>query len=193
MRKIRSIFIISNIFILIILGAALFTENNYAQHSQGPLTISGRVYDSEGEYPGDGFEGTYAAVMIEQDGERRTYEDAEGLTKDDSGDYWYTVTIPANRWGPGDRFWIIVDGTGWGDLDAECVDHDNPEESSWVADSSAENQDVNTVNTIRVVNGGSPPGLVFFILMGVIVIAMVIMALLLLRPKSGSIPPRTRF
>ena len=193
MGRKRAMFIIFNVLFIVILGAMLSAERTSAQHSQGPLTIAGRVYDSEGESPGNGFESTYAAVIIEYDGERRTYEDTEGLAQDDSGDYWYTVTIPANRWEPGDRYWIIVDGTGWGDLDAECVDHDNPEESSWVADSSAESQDVNTVHTIRFVNGASPPGMAFFVIMGVIVITVVILLLLLLKPKTGSIPPRIRF
>jgi hypothetical protein len=193
MGKKRAMFIVTNILCVIIFGLMLFAEKSYSQVSQGPLIIAGRIYNSEGEYPGDGFEGTYAAVMIENDGERRTYEDTDGLELDNSGNYWYDVTLPANRWEPRDRYWIIVDGTGWGDLDAECVAHDNPEESSWVVDSESERQDVNTVDTIRFVNGGSPPGMVFFVIMGVIVITMVIMALLLLKQKSGSMPPRTKF
>jgi hypothetical protein len=60
-------------------------------------------------------------------------------------------------------------------------------------DSESERQDVDTIDTIRFVNGGLQPGMLFFVIMGVIVITMVIIALLLLKQKGGNIPPRTRY
>jgi hypothetical protein len=104
--------------VLLILMLTFFTEiigfeTTEAQPGTGgPITIWGQVYTSEGIPVGPEYDGTYAAVIIEHDGERTThYDDKGGL------EYGiYTVTIPEGDWSQGDLYWVIIDGLPWGDL-----------------------------------------------------------------------------
>jgi hypothetical protein len=90
------------------------SENAGAQSTTGgPITIWGQVYQSNGTLVGSQYDGTYAAVIIEHDGEKTThYDDKGGL---ESG--IYTVTIPEGDWSQGDVYWVIIDGTPWDDLE----------------------------------------------------------------------------
>ena len=115
-----------------------------ADETGGPLVIAGRVYDQDGKYPGDGYEGAKASIFIEHDGAITEYEDPNGLELAD-GDYWYAVTIPEGAWDLDDRFWVWVDGSDWGDPDFTCRGHDETGKNSWtISQLGSEPLDVNT-------------------------------------------------
>ena len=137
-----SIIILAFIMIISVLGIGGMN----VQAPEGGKTIAGRVYTSQGENPGDGFNGTYAAVIVGHEGVNTTYTDSDGLRQDTSGAYWYTVTIPEGGWDVDYTYWILVDGTGWGDMKFVCTDHENQSVSSWkMTEGNAEQRDVNTI------------------------------------------------
>lgn len=181
-NRILTILILSTMLCNIITGSAVAQE--------GPCAFMGRVHTSEGIIPDDGFEGTFAVVILEHEGARTTYIDPDGLEQDENGNYWYAVTIPEDGWEIGDTYWIQVDGTGWGDLNHTCVSHDNPDVNSWVKNGlESELRDVNTVNVIPDVNGDRPPYF-FFVGIGVIIIVIITLIIILLgRDKQFSKPP----
>jgi hypothetical protein len=126
----------------------LIPPNTEAQDSKGPYSIAGRVYDSNGNKLPEGIEGTYAAIIIEHEGEKKTFIDYSGIDKDNEGDYWYSVTIPDGKWEFGDSYWVRVNGTAWGDLNFTCKGHDNPDKFKWsIQEVGNEITDVNTVDS----------------------------------------------
>jgi hypothetical protein len=187
------------IIIILLLTICNLNSGDISVHApEGPHYIGGQVYTSEGQNPTGDFTGTYAAVIINHEGENRTYLDYDGLVMDDHDDtYWYAVTLPDGKWDVGDNYWIVVDGTGWGDLNHTCVDHDNPAVNSWEVSSNSEHHDVNTVNSTigpdgdNGGNGGTTPTdnndiLPQYLLIGVIIVIVVfviVTVILVFRPK----------
>jgi hypothetical protein len=132
MREKRTFTVCAIIITLIMMLCLVGVGNVVADGPAGPHTIAGRVYKSDGKTPGEGSEGAYAAVIIEHDGEKSTYVDHDGLQMNETtGTYWYAVTIPEGAWDVGDRFWLWIDGSGWGDENFTCVDHDDTGVNSW--------------------------------------------------------------
>ena len=173
----RGIVIALMIMMLCILGLSTVV----AQDEGGPLTIAGRVYDSDGNNPGDGHEGADAAVIVQHDGVKTTYEDDDGLEQATDGTYWYDVTIPQGGWENGDTFWIWVDGSGWDDEDFTCVDHEDTSISSWtIEDAGSINQDVDT-------NGSNLKPLIAMIFAVILVVVGIVVGLVkpLKVPASG--------
>ena len=173
----RGIMIALLIVVLCILGLSTVV----AQDNGGPLTIAGRVYDSDGNNPGDGHEGADAAVIVEHDGVKTTYEDDDGLEQATDGTYWYDVTIPQGGWEIGDTFWIWVDGSGWDDEDFTCVDHEDTSISSWTIENDGSiEQDVDT-------NGSNLKPLIAMIFAVILVVVGIVVGLIkpLKVPASG--------
>jgi hypothetical protein len=186
------------IIILLLTIGNLNLGDIFVHGPEGPHYIGGRVYTSEGVNPNGDFEGAYAAVIINHEGENRTYLDYEGLEMDDYDDsYWYAVTIPDGLWDVGDTYWIVVDGRGWGELNHTCVDHDNPEVNSWEVSLNSEHHDVNIVNSTFDPDGdnGGNGGITTtddydsiqqYLLIGVIILIIVfviVTVILVIRPK----------
>ena len=141
-RSIAVIFVIA-VFGLMGIGGVL------AQGPGGTHTIAGKVYDSQGQTPANGFDGVYAAVIVEHKGFESTYVDPDGLELGDDGHYWYVVDIPEEGWETDDQYWIQINGTGWGDLNYTCTGHGNPEVSSWrMTSAGSEQRDVNTLHSL---------------------------------------------
>jgi len=137
----RCIIVILLVMVLGVLGIV----NVAADEPGGPHVISGIVYTSDGKNLGDGHEGAYAAVIIEHNGAKSTYEDPNGLDRDAEDNYWYVVTIPAGGWDIDDTYWVWVDGTGWGDENFTCRGDDDPDVNSWQIESlESERRDVRT-------------------------------------------------
>ncbi|UCF08207.1 MAG: hypothetical protein JSW28_00505 [Thermoplasmata archaeon] len=141
-RALKSCIIV--IFLIMVLG--ILCLGSASAQEAGPHVIAGRVFDSSGDNPGDGYDGAYAAVIIEHKGAKTTYVDPDGIEQDpQTGDYWYVVTIPQGGWEVGDTYWIWVDGSEWGDENFTCVDHDDTTLSYWnIEDVGAEQPDVHT-------------------------------------------------
>lgn len=147
MRKnraiIRCIIVITVVMVLGILGIG----NIAADGPGGPHVIAGIVYDSDGKDPGDGYEGAYAAVIIEHKGAKTTYADPNGLEQDENDDYWYVVTIPEGAWDMDDTYWVWVDGSGWGDTNFTCRGDGDPDVNSWkITSGGSERRDVRTAD-----------------------------------------------
>ncbi|MEE9152072.1 MAG: hypothetical protein V3U20_09610 [Thermoplasmata archaeon] len=130
MKRDRTIIRCIIIIIMVMVLGNLAIGNIAADGPGGPHVIAGRVYNSDGTYPGDGYEGAYAAVIIEHEGVKSTYADPDGLQQDNDT-YWYVVTIPEGAWDVGDKFWIWIDGSGWGDENFTSVDHNDTGVNSW--------------------------------------------------------------
>ena len=134
------------ILVVVMMLGVLWTGGAVAQGPEGPKVIAGRVYNSEGKYPGDGHEGTGAKVIVEHDGVRTEYKDPDGLQVNNS-EYWYLVTIPTGAWSPDDTYWIWIDGSSWGDQDFTASGHGNPDVNSWKMDATgSEGRDVRTAD-----------------------------------------------
>lgn len=148
MRKNRALVWCIIVIILVMMLGNLGFGIVAADEPGGPFVIAGRVYDEDGKYPGDGYEGAYASVFIEHDGAITEYEDPNGLELAD-GEYWYVVTIPEGAWDLDDRFWVWVDGSDWGDPDFTCRGHDDTDKNSWtISQLGSDGQlDVNTGDT----------------------------------------------
>jgi len=133
------------IVLLIMMLAVLGLNTVVAQDTGGDLTIAGRVYNSSGDNPGDGYIGAKASVIVEHNGVRTEYEDDDGLEQDIDGTYWYDVTIPQGGWKNGDTFWVWVEGSKWGDEDFTCTDHEDNSVTSWTIENAGSiEQDVDT-------------------------------------------------
>lgn len=174
----RGIVIVLLIMVLSILGSSTVV----AQDNGGPLTIAGRVYKSNGNNIGDGdYEGTYAAVIVEHDGVKTTYEDPNGLEQATDSTWWYDVHIPQGGWEIGDTFWVWVDGSEWGDEDFTCVDHEDTSISSWpIENDGSIEQDVDT-------NGSNLKPLIAWIFAIILVVVGIVVGLIkpLKVPASG--------
>jgi hypothetical protein len=131
------------VIIFMVLGN-LAIGNIAADGPGGPHSISGIVYNSDGKDPGEGYEGTYVAVIWEHEGVKYTWADPDGLKRDTiNNTWWYTVTIPTGAWDIGDRYWIWIDGTGWGDYNFTCRAH-GEDTNSWEMTEESEQRDVDT-------------------------------------------------
>lgn len=179
------------IVVLTVLAAFCCASGISAQES-GPKTVVGRVYDSDGENPGEGFEGTYAAVVVRRGDTNITFVDPDGIFRDDEGEYWYIVVIPQGKWEPGDVYWIAVDGTGWGDGNGTCRSHEDQEDSWEMGSSGSESRDVNTMKGSSSVRD-SPPPLLIPVVICVMVVVLLVLAYVLKRTKNGSNPPRLQY
>lgn len=132
------------VLISVIVLGNLGIGNIIADDPGGPYVIAGRVYTADGNNPGEGYDGAYAAVIIEHKGVKTTYADPNGIERDENGTYWYVVTIPEGGWDVGDTFWIWVDGTDWGDENFTCVDHDDTGVNQWTIErTESEPLDIN--------------------------------------------------
>ncbi len=135
------IIVLSMVMVLGILGIG----NVVAQGPGGPHVIAGRVYKFNGKSPGNDEGGAYAAVIVEHNGQKSTYADHNGIEQNvTTGLYWYAVTIPEGAWDVGDKYWIWIDGSGWGDENFTCIDHDDEGVNSWEMTLEPELRDVNT-------------------------------------------------
>ena len=185
--------IINNYIIILIMILMLYffgTDNIAAQGPSSPKVIGGRVYTSEGVSPNDGFEGTYAAVILEHEGIKTIHIDPNGMEQDDYGGYWYFVTIPEGYWDINDTYWVEVDATGWGDLNYTCVDHNNPDINSWkIGGIESELRDVNTVNETIVDNGEVTPPYLFLVGISIIAAVILILAIVILRQNKKTLKP----
>lgn len=112
--------ILSLIIILIIPG------NSSAQDSGGPKTISGQVYKSNGQLVDDKYDGTHVELHIVHGGEEAIYLDYNGIERS-----WYSITIDIGEWSQGDLYWLIVDGTPWGDINGRTEDKNEPGIDEW--------------------------------------------------------------
>jgi hypothetical protein len=122
-------------FIMVFVLVFLIAQTVVADGPGGPLTIYGEVYKSNGKFPGEDNERAYAAVIIEHNGAKKTFEDPDGIELV-NGTYWYAVTIPEGAWKKGDRFWIWIDGSDWGDENYTCRGHDETDVNSWNIEAS---------------------------------------------------------
>jgi hypothetical protein len=152
MRKMKEKWTFGRLFLILILFLFLFSSlivtNVAAPRGMGPITLSGRVYDSNGENLPDGFDEAHAEVLLEHEGERDTFIDFNGIEQDNDGVYWYSVYIPDEKWELNDTYWVRINGTGWGDLNFTCRSHENPDKFKWrITDYGAVYNDVNTVDS----------------------------------------------
>jgi hypothetical protein len=135
-------------FMVVLVFGILIMGNAVADGPGGPLTIWGQVYNKDGNDPGEGYDGAYAAVIIEHNGAKKTFEDPDGIERDEINEtYLYSVTIPEGAWKKGDIYWIWIDGTDWGDEDYTCSDHDDEGVNRWNIEASGGNEQLN-VDTI---------------------------------------------
>jgi hypothetical protein len=132
-------------FMIVLMFGVLIMGNTVADGPGGPLTIYGQVYKSDGKTPGEGNPGAYAAVIIEHNGAQKTFEDPDGV-EEINGTYWYAVTIPEGAWKKGDKYWIWIDGSKWGDQNYTTRDHGEDGVNRWEIEASGGNEqiDVNT-------------------------------------------------
>lgn len=131
------------VIIFMVLGN-LAIGNIAADGPGGPHVITGIVYNSDGKDPGPGYEGTYAAVIWEHEGVKYTWTDPDGLQRDViNGTWWYAVTIPTGAWDVGDKYWIWIDGSEWGDDNFTCKAH-GEDTNSWEMIEESERLDVDT-------------------------------------------------
>jgi hypothetical protein len=134
-------------FMFVLVFGIFIMGNAVADEPGGPLTIWGQVYDKDGDDPGDGYNGEYAAVVIIHNGAKKEFADPDGIQRDEVNEtYVYSVTIPKGAWEKGDDFWIIVDGSEWKEEKNTCRDHDDTDVNRWTVDVDGGNQrvDVNT-------------------------------------------------
>lgn len=131
------------VIIMVMVLGSMVIGNIAADGPGGPHVIAGRVYNSDGKYPGDGYDGAYAAVIVEHEGVKTTYTDPNGI-EEVNDTYWYVVTIPEGAWDVDDKYWIWIDGSGWGDENFTCVDHDDTNVNSWKMTLESEQRDVDT-------------------------------------------------
>jgi hypothetical protein len=145
MKRNRAIMRYIIVIIMVMVLGTLVIGNVAADGPGGPHVIAGRVYNSDGKDPGEGYEGAYAAVIVEHEGVKTTYTDPNGLERANDT-YWYVVTIPEGAWDVDDRYWVWIDGTGWGDENFTCVDHDDTNVNSWKMTLESEEVDVDTAD-----------------------------------------------
>jgi hypothetical protein len=79
------------------------------------------------------------------DGAKKEWIDTDGIEQIDEK-YYYRVNIPQGAWEKGDIFWIVVDGSEWGESKYTCRDHSDTEVNRWTVEVSGGNQQVD-VNT----------------------------------------------
>lgn len=174
------------IIIMIMMICFLVTGNVVAEESGGPKTIAGMVYNSDGKAPSPNspgkYNGTYAAVIVMHNGVKETHKDDDGLQWDyENGTYWYAVTIDDGAWDVGDRYWIWIDGSDWGDEDFTCTEHGDPDKNSWkMNDKGSEWLDVDTADY----NFKPPIAWLFAVILGIIGIIVGVLRPLKL-PASG--------
>lgn len=172
--KVYRRYIIAFMFVLVF--GILIMGNAVADEPGGPLTIWGQVYDKDGDDPGDGYDGEYAAVVIIHNGAKKEFADPDGIQRDEVNEtYIYSVTIPKGAWEKGDVFWIIVDGSEWKEEKNTCRDHDDTDVNRWTVESEGGNQRVD-------VNTGDSNFKPILAIIFIIIIAIVSIIIGLLRP-----------
>lgn len=140
-NSVRCIIILTMVMVLLSLGIGNIAAD---EDTMGPHFIGGQVFDVDGKTPTGDHVGAYAAVIVEHNGEKSTYVDPNGLEQAEDDSYWFDVTIPAGAWDKGDKYWIWIDGSGWGDENFTCVDHDDTGVNSWEMTRESEWRNVNT-------------------------------------------------
>jgi hypothetical protein len=133
------------ILTVLIMTLIISTINASAQSTDAPRIFSGRVYTSRGQTPPNGSEGTYAAVILEHNGVKKTYPDPDGLQRDSMDGFSYWVEVPAGEWAINDTYWIQVDGTSWGNMNNTCRYLLDPRIRRWKVRGYADGKDVYTV------------------------------------------------
>jgi hypothetical protein len=117
---------------------------NVTAQISGLHTVGGYVYDSDNQVINSTYNGAYAAIIVEHGNTNYTYIDHDGVTNG-----WYVITIPDGGWEDGDRYWVVVDGTPWGDVNYTSHGQGQPDVFWWrLADGGAEHRNVVTLNEI---------------------------------------------
>jgi hypothetical protein len=110
----------------------------------GLHTVAGYVYESSGLTVNTSYDGTYVALILNHGGNNYTYVDPDGVSFG-----WYVITLPDGAWEEGDRYWIVVDGTPWGDVNYTCHGHTQPDVFWWrLAGGGAEQRNVATLSEL---------------------------------------------
>jgi len=118
--------------------------------------VWGQVYMSDHDAAA-GYEGTWAAIVVNHNGTNTTYEDPNGL--DSSG--YYSITLPdaddGTKWAANDTFKVKVDGTAWGDANGTAHNATgggsghNYTDNTFVLDGNiSQQQDVETMTTTEI-------------------------------------------
>ncbi len=114
--------------------------------------VWGQVYKSDHD-AASGYNGTWAAIVVNHNGTNTTYEDPNGL--DGSG--YYSVTIPDGEWSVNDTFKVKVDGTPWSDANGSAHNatgggsgHNYTDRTFILDDGISQRQDVETQTTTEI-------------------------------------------
>jgi hypothetical protein len=73
MKRNRAIMRYIIVIIMVMVLGSMAIGNIAADGPGGPHFIGGRVYNADGGDPGPGYEGAYAAVIVEHEGVKTTY------------------------------------------------------------------------------------------------------------------------
>lgn len=134
---------ISILVLSFILFNLLVVSNATAQVG-GLHTVAGYVYDSDGLTVNSTYDGAYAALILNHGGKNYTYLDPDGMVFG-----WYVITLPDGAWEEGDRYWVVVDGTPWGDVNYTCHGQNQPGVFWWrLAGGGAEQRNVATLKEL---------------------------------------------
>jgi hypothetical protein len=164
--------------------------NTSSEEATGRFYVTGKIYNSTGEYPGDGFERAWVALIVYSPGLTHIHVNGWGIDYDYSGYYEFNVSAGEGFWDFGWRYQIKVDGTGWGDQNRSCISHTDPDVDSWIITEKVEEHDVNTVAAVETDNSNididhknrkNLPIMYYFILMGIIVAITAILAYALIK------------
>jgi hypothetical protein len=140
----RSFSTLLTIMILILFSLSLMSSINVTAQGSGLHTVGGYVYDSDDHVVNTTYDGAYAAIILEHGTTNYTYIDHDGITNG-----WYVITLPDGAWDEGDRYWVVVDGTSWGDVNFTCHGQGQPDVYWWrLAGGGAEHRNVVTLSEI---------------------------------------------
>lgn len=115
-----------------------------ATAQEGLHTVAGYVYDSEGRTVNSTYDGAYAAIILNHGGKNYTYVDHNGVVSS-----WYVITLPEGAWLEGDKYWVVVDGTPWGDVNFTCHGQGPPDVYWWrLAGGGSEQRNVVTLSEL---------------------------------------------
>jgi len=134
--------------------------------------VWGQVYMSDHD-AATGYNGTWAAIVVNHNGTNTTYEDPNGL--DSSG--YYSITLPdgdeGTKWAANDTFKVKVDGTAWSDANGTAHNatgggsgHNYTDNTFVLDDGISQQQDVETMTTTEIPEFGLGP----VVMMGLLVV-----------------------
>jgi hypothetical protein len=132
-----------------------------------PKLIWGYLYDSDG---GNVTQSTSIKLVVVRDGTETTHT----ATMDTSTGIW---SVSLDDWRQGDAYYVVVDGTPWGDANYRAHDRDTPSRTSWTMNAAGAEQ-IN-IQTFAEAPANFKPILAF-----VFLIILLLVSILLLGPLN---------